>query len=733
MNSILNKILLIEDNPGDARLVQVMLSEVDDPTFSFDIECAAKLSTGLEFLAKNKVNVILLDLSLPDSHGLDTFFKVYKQSPETPIVVLSGFKDETLSIEAVKNGAQDYLVKGHVDGHLLKRSIRYAIERQGIERELLESKQRYTRLVQMVPDVVYTIDAEGVFTFVNDAIRNLGYEPEQLAGRHFNVIMHPDDAVLVSRSKVLSRNRDNALSAKDVPRLFDERRTEKRKTMGLEVRLLRNKTNASDNEYVYVEVNASGLYIKNIGREEKVFLGTIGIMRDITERKQTEAAIQQMAFYDSVTGLPNRTLFRDRISMSLAHAQRVNGMLAVLFLDLDKFKLVNDSLGHAVGDQLLKTVADRLVNCTRKGDTVARMGGDEFTLLLPVIKHKGDAEEVADKILEKISHPFVIDGHELTVTTSIGIAMYPADGKDIDALLKNADIAMYYAKDAGGNNYKHYTKMLSVKVSRRMVMENELRQALERKEFFVYYQPQINVNTGRIVGVEALLRWQHHELGLVFPSEFVPVAEGAGMIVPVSEWMLSAVCAQGKAWQSAGLPAVRLAVKLPSHVFQWRSFMETINRVLQETGMAPSLLELEITETAAMRNVEVTATRLSLVNALGVKIAIDDFGIGYSSLSCLSSYPIHTLKIGKSFVHGISVNPHVESIVKAIIIMAKNLKMNVIAEGVETREQLAFLKEYQCEEAQGPLFCKPESPAIVEKMLSQDTSFFNNGLPGARR
>ncbi|MEK7360215.1 MAG: EAL domain-containing protein, partial [Planctomycetota bacterium] len=527
----------------------------------------------------------------------------------------------------------------------------------------------------------------------------LGYEPEQLAGKHFSVIMHPDDAALVNRSKALSGYRDKSVSAKDIPRFFDERRADKRKTLGLEVRLLQNKTNASDNEYVYVEVNASGLYIKNIGREDAVFLGTIGIMRDITERKRAEAAIQQMAFYDSVTGLPNRTLFHDRISMALAHAQRVTGMMAVLFLDLDKFKLVNDSLGHAVGDQLLKTVADRLANCTRKGDTVARMGGDEFTLLLPVIKHKNDAEEVADKILEKISHPFVIDGNELMVTTSIGIALYPADGNDIDALLKNADIAMYNAKDTGGNNYKHYTKMLSVKVSRRVVMENELRQAIERKEFFIYYQPRININTGRIVGVEALLRWQHHELGLVFPSEFIPVAEGAGMIVPISEWMLSTVCVQGKTWQSAGLPAVRLAMKLPSHVFQWRCFMETINRVLQETGITPSLLELEITETAMMRNVEVTASRLSMVNALGVKIAIDDFGIGYSSLSCLSSYPIHALKIGKAFVHGITVNPHVESIVKAIIAMAKNLKMSVIAEGVETREQLAFLKEHQCEEA----------------------------------
>ena len=723
MNSILNKVLLIEDNPGDARLVREMLSEINDPTFRFDIECASKLSAGLEFLAQNKVDVILLDLSLPDSHGLDTFFKVYEHSPDVPIVVLSGFNDETLSIEAVKNGAQDYLVKGHVDGHLLKRSIRYAIERQGVERELLESKQRYTRLVQMVPDIVYTLDAEGTFTFVNDAIRNLGCEPEQLIGKHFSAIMHPEDSGLVNRVKVLDRYRDTSIVSKETPKLFDERRTEKRKTMGLEVRLLRNKANGSDNEYVYFEVNASGLYITTIGRDDKVFLGTIGIMRDITERKRTEAAIQQMAFYDTVTGLPNRTLFRDRISMSLAHAQRVNGVVAVLFLDLDKFKLVNDSLGHAVGDQLLKTVADRLANCTRKGDTVARMGGDEFTLLLPAIKHKGDTEEVADKILEKISHPFVIDGHELTVTTSIGIAMYPADGTDIDTLLKNADIAMYYAKDAGGNNYKHYTKLLSVKVSRRMVMENELRQALERKEFFICYQPQINVNTGHITGVEALLRWQHRELGLVFPSEFIPVAEGSGMLVPISEWMLSAVCAQGKAWQNAGLPGVNLAMKLPSHVFQWRSFTETINRVLQETGMAPSLLELEITETTAMKNVEVTATRLSMVSALGVKIAIDDFGVGYSSLSSLSSYPINTLKIGSSFVRGISSNPHVESIVKVIIIMAKNLKMNVIAEGVETREQLAFLKEHQCETAQGPLFCMPELPEIIEKMLSQKPHF----------
>lgn len=853
MNSGLNKILLIEDNPGDARLVREMLSGVKDSSFNFEIECVPSISIGLGRLVKEKIDLILLDLSLPDSQGLDTFFKMRRRAPEVPIVVLSGLDDVTLSIEAVKNGAQDYLVKGQIDGNLLMRSIRYAIERRRLEKEFRESELRYKQLVQTMPDIVYTIDTEGTFTFMNEAIRSLGYEPEQLIGKHFGVLIHPDDIGYVSRARVLLKYKGKAVDGKDRPKLFDERRTGERKTTGLEIRLVKNKTGelVSGNiewlskESVFIEVNASGHYNKDIDSQDKKLLGTIGIIRDITTRKQTEdqvrklsraveqspiiiiitdikgdieytnprftqitgyvheevvgknlrvlksdrispeaykhlceaitketswrgelcnekksgelyweamsispikdlkgtnthflaiseditehkeveTTIHQMAFYDTLTCLPNRSLFNDRLSMALAHAYRKKEMLAVLFLDLDHFKLVNDTLGHAVGDQLLKVVAERLASCIRKGDTVARLGGDEFTLLLPGIKHEKDASDVADKIIEKIRHPFVIGNHELTITTSVGIALHPNDGEDIDTLLRNADIAMYHAKEYGRNNYQYYDKTLYIKVSRKMLLESKLRQALELKELTLYYQPQVNIITGQIVGIEALLRWCHPELGMVSPLEFIPLSEATGLIVSIGEWVLSTVCMQIKTWQEAGLFPVRVAVNLSAHTFQRQNFVEMVIQTLKETNLSPAFLELEITESTVMQHVEAAISKLSKINALGIQIAIDDFGTGYSSLNYLRKFPIHTLKIDQSFVRDVTTNPGDASIVTAIIAMAKSMKLKVIAEGVETKEQLTFLKDQQCEEAQGYLFYKPVPAETIEKILMQNKPF----------
>ena len=855
MNGETYKILLIEDNPGDARLVREMLAEVEDPSFRYEIECLGNVSAGLERLGAGKIHLILLDLSLPDSHGLETFFRMRAQAPEIPIVVLSGFDDVALSIEAVKNGAQDYLVKGRIDGGLLMRSIRYAIERQYLEKELRESELRYKRLVQMMPDIVYTVDTEGKFTFINEAIKNLGYEPEHLMGKHFSLLIHPDDVGSVSRSEFLRKYKDAPDKYKNVPKLFDERRTGERKTTGLEIRLLKSNANEVvvgkmewlSGESVFIEVNSSGHYSKDIDRRDKELLGTIGIIRDITirkqtedqvrklsraveqspiiiiitdvngnieytnpmftrvtgytkedvfkknlytvkpnrmspeeykqlwnavaagatwrgelcnekktgelywesmtispikdfqgdithflvvsedvtERKQAETTIRQMAFYDTLTSLPNRSLFNDRLSMAMVHAGRKEESLAVLFLDLDHFKLVNDTLGHAVGDLLLKAVSERLAGCIRKGDTVARLGGDEFIVLLPGIKRREDASDVAEKIVEKITHPFLVGNHELIVTTSIGVAIYPDDGKDLDTLLRNADIAMYHAKEHGRNNFQYYNNALYIKVSRKRLLESKLRHALERKEFLLHYQPQVNINTGQIVGIEALLRWNHPELGMVSPLEFIPLSEATGLIVSIGEWVLSTACSQVKAWQDAGLPKIRIAVNLSTHTFQRQNFVERVIHTLNETRLSPRFLELEITESTAMQNVEATITKLGKLHVMGIQIAIDDFGTGHSSLNYLRKFPIHTLKIDQSFVKDVTTNPGDASIVSAIIALAKSLKLKVVAEGVETREHFSFLKEHQCEEAQGYLFHKPAPPESIETILRQNKPLFS--------
>src|SRR3989338_1197873 len=448
--------------------------------------------------------------------------------------------------------------------------------------------------------------------------------------------------------------------------------------------------------------------------------GIVCVAKDITERKRTEEAIQQMAYYDSLTDLPNRKLFNDRLTLELAHARRNKQMLAVLFLDMDRFKDVNDTLGHTVGDQLLKTIATGLENCVREDDTVSRLGGDEVPALLPGIKCAEDAVKIAHKILKSVKQPMTLAGHQICTATSIGIALYPEYGEDAETLLKHADIAMYHAKEQGRDNCQLYTPELRARASKRLTLENGLRSALERKEFIVHYQPQVNVGTGQIIGTEALVRWQHCERGLVYPGEFVSLAEDVGLILPIGEWVLHTACVQNKIWKDAGLPSIRVSVNLSARQFQQEDMVEKILHALKETGLEPHLLELEITEGTAMRNVETTVAKLNSLKRLGVQIAIDDLGTGYSSLSYLKKFPIDSLKIDRSFVGEVTTDPNDGAIVTAIIAMAKGLNLRVVAEGVETEEQLAFLKERQCDEAQGYLFGKPAPAEEFKNILASD-------------
>ena len=445
----------------------------------------------------------------------------------------------------------------------------------------------------------------------------------------------------------------------------------------------------------------------------------ITAIRDITERKEAEEQIRYLAYYDSLTGLPNRTFYKELVSRALLLAKRHRWTIAILFIDLDYFKRINDTLGHDVGDQLLRTVGDLVKTCIRKSDfitrseqdelenVVARLGGDEFIVLLNEIAHSQDASRVARRILKELARPFTLAGHEVFVTASIGIAIYPLDGNNAENLLKNADVAMYHAKNQGRNNYQFYTKSMNATSLQRLDLENDLRKALDRNEFLLYYQPTVDVRTAAIIGAEALVRWKHPEKGMISPAEFIPLAEETGLIVPIGEWVLRTACIQNKAWQDAGNKPLRMSVNLSSRQFDQEGLIEVVSNALHDSGVDPRNLELEITESTIMKNPEKAATTLQKLKDMGICLSIYDFGTGYSSLGNLRIFPLDTLKIDRSFVMNITTNSDDAAITTAIIAMAQSLKLRVIAEGVEAEEQQTFLRDLGCHEMQGYLFSQP--------------------------
>lgn len=432
-----------------------------------------------------------------------------------------------------------------------------------------------------------------------------------------------------------------------------------------------------------------------------------GTTLDITARTRAESEIEQLINYDTLTGLPNRSLLHDRLKRAIAQAARDDLLVGVLFLDLDRFKKINDTLGHSAGDILLKTVAKRLAACVRESDTLARLGSDEFVALLLGSNSVEGITTVAKKILMLISEPIYIEGQEIYTSGSIGIAVYPMDGDDSHTLLKHADLAMYQAKELERNNFQFFSREMNIKVVERMMLENSMRKALDREEFFLVYQPQVDARSGQITGMEALLRWQHPDLGLLAPDKFIYLAEETGFIIPIGEWVLQSACRQNKAWQDQGLPAVRVAVNLSAKQFGQYHLDEMVSATLMETGLKPEWLELEITESAIMKNADQNASILRKLKRMGISLAIDDFGTGYSSLSYLKHFPISRLKIDRSFVKDITTNPDDAAIAEIIIAMAQTLKLSVIAEGVETRAQMELLSFNNCIEMQGYLFSRP--------------------------
>jgi diguanylate cyclase (GGDEF)-like protein len=476
------------------------------------------------------------------------------------------------------------------------------------------------------------------------------------------------------------------------------------------------------------------LFLLTFGLLGVIIMALIGENKAISERKRAEAKIEFLAYHDSLTNLPNRMLFEECMARALAHAKRHDQLLATLFIDLDRFKHINDTLGHRVGDLLLRAVADRLRKTLRRSDliarqetdkistNIARFGGDEFIILLPDIRHAQDAANAARRILDSLSDVIEVDAHKVTISSSIGISLYPMDGEGIDELVKNADTAMYYAKKLGRNNYQFYGDSIRATNSDKFAQERDLHRALERKEFMLCYQPQLDILTGKIVGTEALIRWQHPDLGVVYPTEFIPLAEKVGLIVPISEWVLRKACDQNVAWQRSGFAQMRVAVNLSGLLFKDQKVVETITQILNNTGMAPHHLEIELTEGTFLQNPENASEVFKQLKTMGVRVAIDDFGTGYSSLGSLKRYPVDSLKIDRSLVQDVDKDQDSTAICTAIISMAHSLQLKVVAEGVETKQQLAFLRGQGCDEMQGYLFSPPvPSNDIIQLLAAENT------------
>jgi diguanylate cyclase (GGDEF)-like protein/PAS domain S-box-containing protein len=684
-------LLIVEDNPGDARLLREMFNEQgSDKTELTHAEC---MSEAEKHLSEREFDIILLDLGLPDAEGLGAVRRAHAAAPRVPLVVLTCLDDESLAAEALQEGAQDYLIKGQIDTRGLLRSLRYAMERKAIEEALFVEKERAQVTLNSIGDGVACTDISGNITFLNLVAEKMtGSSREEAAGRPMAEVLRIVDA---TSRETISNPMELAVA--------------KNRTVHLPLNcvLLRR-----DGFEIPIEDSVSPIHDR-----EGSATGAVIVFRDVSVAQAMALQMAHSAQHDFLTGLPNRMLLNDRVSQAISLAARHMKKVAVLFLDLDGFKHINDSLGHPIGDKLLQSIAKRLVDCGRSSDTVSRQGGDEFVVLLSEVDQSDDAATTARRMLQAIAEPHSIGQHDLHVTASIGLSIYPDDGLDAETLIKNADTAMYQAKENGHQSYQFFRPAMNVRAVERQSIEESLRRALERQEFALHYQPIINLGTGEITGAEALIRWTHPTRGPVSPAQFIPVAEDCGLILPIGNWVLREACKQARAWVDSGLPLGTMAVNISAIEFRDEHFLEGVFGILKDTGLDPRSLELELTESVLMKRAESTESILKALRARGVQVAVDDFGTGYSSLSYLRRFPIDALKIDQSFVRQITTAPDETTIVTAVISMGRSLKLRVVAEGVETQEELAFLQAHQCNEAQGYFFSRPLPPKQFAKLL----------------
>jgi diguanylate cyclase (GGDEF)-like protein/PAS domain S-box-containing protein len=675
------RVLHLEDDPRDAQIIAYKL---ETGRLACDIVHVIDRAGFEAALAAERFDLVLCDHNLRDYDGISALRHAKAKQPETPVIMISGTLSEDSAVECLKGGATDYVLKQRLQrlAPAAARAVKEAEEHRGLARSQADLRLR-DLAIDAATNAIFIVDAQAPdqpIVHVNRAFETMtGYGADEALGRNCGFLLGPD---------------------RDQPEL--ERLRQALATGAAASVLLRN--GRKDGTLYW-----NNLQVSPVRDENGAVTHFVGIQSDVTELKRYEIELEYRANYDTLTGLANKNLLGDRLRQAMAWASRKHGRIAILFLDLDRFKVVNDSLGHAKGDALLRSVAGRLKASVRESDTVARLGGDEFAVVLNGIDAPAAAAAIAQKVLTELQQPVVLDSQEVFTSASIGVCLYPADGADGECLLKNADIAMYRAKQSGGNQVCFYTEDLNANALERLRMEADLRRALAAGEFELHYQPRLALGSGRATSLEALIRWRRAD-GLTYPGRFIGLAEETGLIIPIGEWVLKSACEQMRCWAEAGHGELRVAVNLSPRQFRQADIVATIRDILDATGADPHRLELEITESVAMHDPEVSRAVLEKLSGLGIAIAIDDFGTGYSSLAYLKRFPIDHLKIDQSFVRGIPADADNNNIVRSIIALGKSLGLTVIAEGVETEAQRDFLRVEGCDEMQGYLH-SPPAPA----------------------
>jgi diguanylate cyclase (GGDEF)-like protein/PAS domain S-box-containing protein len=685
-------VLLIEDSPEEAELIRLMLEKSKRETLL--VEHVTRLQEGLARLQAGPVDVVLLDFSLPDSTGLASFERTRAAAPHVPIVILTNLDDEEIALTAVREGAQDYLVKRRVEEELLLRAIRYAIERMRGEKALWESEERYALAVSGANDGLWDWNLKTGTAYFSPRWKSmLGFREEEIGhdiDEWFSRV-HADDSAALHKAL-------EAHFGGEEPHFEHEHRMRCR-------------------DATSIWVLSRGLAVRDAAGKPTRMAGSL---TDISAGKRAQEQLLHDALYDALTQLPNRTLFLDHLGLSMDQARRRrNSMVAVLFMDLDRFKNINDSLGHSVGDELLVELARRLTHFLRPGDTVARLGGDEFAVLLNDVHGAGDATRVAERIQELIREKIVIGGREVFTCASIGVALSSPGYKRPEEILRDADTAMYRAKAAGRGCYQVFDQTMHRNAVALLKLETDLRRAVELKQFVMHYQPIVSLEHGKIVGFEGLVRWKHPERGLINPERFIAVAEETGLIVPLGWWVLRQACRHAREWQQLlpSKPPLYVSVNVSGKVVMQPDMFDRVTAILDETGLPPTSLRLEITENVIMDHGDIALGKLAQFQDLGVQFSVDDFGTGYSSLSYLQRFSYDTLKIDRSFISGMESKGDASAIVQTIVALANMLKINVVAEGVETSLQFKHLREIGCSHAQGFWFSKPVDRAATQALL----------------
>ena len=689
------RILLVSNDPAQADAVRRALLHSRDGPFEVDWE-----RTRADALARldaatppGAFAAVLADINLPDSMGIETFVRLFAAAAPVPILVLADAKDEATAELAVQRGAQDYLLKDRLDDYLLPKAVRSMIERAAIAEARFAEKERAEVTLDSIGDAVLSIDTAGAVTYLNAVAEQLtGWLCAEAFGRPVEEVFRLIDGAT------------GEPAANPMARALREDRAAGLPPDCLLVR--------RDGGRAPIEDSAAPIHDRH-GR----LTGAVMVFHDVSAARAEALRMSHLAEHDGLTDLPNRLLLTARLHQALSMAQRQGRQLAVLYLDIDRFKHVNDTCGHAVGDRLLQSVAARLLACVRTSDTVSRQGGDEFVILLADVAHALDATVAAEKIIEAMAKPHAIDGLLLHVTASIGIVTYPQDGAAAEVLLKNADAALYQAKERGRNNYQFFKAEMNVDARERQKLEAGLRHALERREFVLHYQPRVDLRTGASTGVEALIRWRPSSRRLIRPARFLSIAEESGLIVPIGRWALGEACRQARAWQDAGLAPLPVSVNISPVELRVRGFAAGVAQILAETGLDARHLELEITDASLMQDAMSTGAVLHELAEMGVQLALDDFGTGYSSLSALKRFPIHVLKIDQSFVRDLLTESGDAGIVSAMVNIGRSLAIRVVAEGVETLEQCEYLKRQSCFEAQGFYFGEPAIPEEIAELL----------------